>query len=154
MGCPCRIVAQHSWFQWQQNRIFGAFESFLALHGSTAWVYGCPVHPAGKGRHEEGTGRCLSSLANNPHLPSSLFWHQPFCHASSESAVNQLICRVQPQPRCFLGWTSPHPTPGVHEQRHVGGLGFGKLWQVPHTCQRFWKSRFGSMALRISIATA
>lgn len=70
------------------------------------------------------------------------------------SVVIQLIYRVQPQPGCFLGWSSPHPTFGVHKQRDVGGFGFGKIWQVPHTCQRFCKSRFGSMALRTSIATA
>lgn len=84
----------------------------------------------------------------------AFFWHHPFCHASSESVVIQLIYRVQPQPGCFLVWSSPHPTFGVHKQRYMGGLGFGKIWQVPCTCQRFCKSRFGSMALRTSIATA
>lgn len=137
-------MAQHSWFQWQQDRVFGAINPFLALDGSTAGAY--VLYPCIL-LEKEGIKRTLEGTwAPWPRISICLPWLQALCTV-------QLISRVQPQTGCFLGWTSPHPALGL-EQRDVRCLTFGKLFQVPHTCQRFWKSRIGSVALRTSIATA
>lgn len=120
LGCSCKLVAQSSWLHWQEDRSSGAVNLCLALCGNATWVYVLHwLYPGRKRRQQEDTGRCLSSLAKNLHLPSGFSWLN-FAWLQWGCTVMHLIYRVQSQTGCFLGLASPHPTCCSHEQKEVG----------------------------------